>query len=149
MSGSGISWAICKSAPRSRQITTPALHYSSFLQARCPSCRPTNSVKALKARVTGTNKAYLSAITVTNISQSFYLKDGGKNQLAQIWNKLCHGHSMYSIRCGHCYIYSVVHLRLCLLAQGTITVLDEARIYHYKRHFWGANPKTLVCNWYY
>ena len=32
MSGSSISWAICKSAPRSRQITTP-----------------TNSVKALKA----------------------------------------------------------------------------------------------------
>ena len=28
MSGSGISWAICKSAPRSRQITTPAPHYS-------------------------------------------------------------------------------------------------------------------------
>jgi len=50
VSGSGISWAICKSAPRSRQITTPALHYSSFLQARCPSCRPTNSVKALKAQ---------------------------------------------------------------------------------------------------
>ena len=33
VSGSGISWATCKSAPRSRQIT----------------CRPTNSVKALKA----------------------------------------------------------------------------------------------------
>ena len=49
VSGSGISWAICKSATRSRQITTPALHYSSFLQARCPSCCPTNSVKALKA----------------------------------------------------------------------------------------------------
>jgi len=45
VSGSGISWAICKSAPRSRQITTPA----PFLQAGCPSCRPTNSVKALKA----------------------------------------------------------------------------------------------------
>ena len=30
---------------------------------------------------------YLSAITVTNISRSFYLQDGGKNQLAQIWNK--------------------------------------------------------------
>ena len=28
------------------------------------------------------------------------------------------------------YIYSVVRLRLCLLAQGTITVLDGARIYH-------------------
>ena len=49
VNGSGISWAICKSAPRSRQITTPAPHHSSFLQAGCPSCHPTNSVKALKA----------------------------------------------------------------------------------------------------
>ena len=48
-SGSDISWAICKSAPRSRQITMPAPHQSVFLQAGCPSCRPTNSVKALKA----------------------------------------------------------------------------------------------------
>ena len=32
-----------------RQITTPAPHRSVFLQAGCPSCRPTNSVKALKA----------------------------------------------------------------------------------------------------
>ena len=30
MSGSGISWAICKSAPRSRQITTPVPHHSVF-----------------------------------------------------------------------------------------------------------------------
>ena len=30
MSGSGISWAICKSAPRSRQITTPAPNHSVF-----------------------------------------------------------------------------------------------------------------------
>jgi len=35
VSGSGISWAICKSASRSRQITTPAPHYSTFLQAGC------------------------------------------------------------------------------------------------------------------
>jgi len=49
VSGSGISWAICKSAPHSRQITTPAPHHSSFLQAGCPSCRPINSIKALKA----------------------------------------------------------------------------------------------------
>jgi len=48
VSGSGISWAVCKSAPRYRQITTPAPHHSVFLQARCPSYRPTNSVKALK-----------------------------------------------------------------------------------------------------
>ena len=48
VSGSGISWAICKSASRSRQITMPVSHHSSFLQAGCPSCWPTNSVKALK-----------------------------------------------------------------------------------------------------
>ena len=30
-------------------ITTPATHHSSFLQSGCPSCRPTNSVTALKA----------------------------------------------------------------------------------------------------
>ena len=30
VSGSGISWAICKSAPRSRRITTPAPHHSVF-----------------------------------------------------------------------------------------------------------------------
>ena len=44
VNGNGISWAICKSASCSRQITTPAPHHSVFLQARCPSCRPTNSV---------------------------------------------------------------------------------------------------------
>jgi len=49
VSGSDISWAICRSALRSRQITTPAPHRSVFLQAGCPSCRPTNSVRALKA----------------------------------------------------------------------------------------------------
>jgi len=42
--GSGISWTVCNSAPRSRQHPT-----SHFLQAGCPSCRPTNGVKALKA----------------------------------------------------------------------------------------------------
>ena len=52
VSGSGTSWAICKSEPRSRQKTmlAPPL---SFLQAGCPSCRPTNSVKALKAKALG------------------------------------------------------------------------------------------------
>ena len=51
VSGSEIRWAICKSAPCSRQITTPAPHHSVILQAGCPSCRPTNSVKALKADI--------------------------------------------------------------------------------------------------
>ena len=40
VSGSGISWAICKSAPRSRQITTPAPHHSVFYR---PDALPTAS----------------------------------------------------------------------------------------------------------
>jgi len=43
VSGSGISWAICKSAPRSRQITTQAPHHSVFLQA---GCKKTNWVQS-------------------------------------------------------------------------------------------------------
>ena len=42
VSGSGISWVICKSAPRSRQITTPAPHHLVFLQA-LPAAQPTAS----------------------------------------------------------------------------------------------------------
>jgi len=44
-------WQWHQSAPRSRQITTPTPYHSVFLQAGCPSCRPTNSVKALKATI--------------------------------------------------------------------------------------------------
>jgi len=48
VSGSGISQTICKSAPRSRQMTTPASLHSVFT-GRMPFLRPTNCVKALKA----------------------------------------------------------------------------------------------------
>ena len=44
MSGSGISWAICKSAPRSRQITTPVPHHSVFYRLDAlPAAQPTAS----------------------------------------------------------------------------------------------------------
>ena len=44
MSGSGISWAICKSAPRSRQITTPATHQWVFYRSDAlPAAQPTAS----------------------------------------------------------------------------------------------------------
>ena len=45
MSGSGISWAICKSAPRSRQITTPAPHHSVFYR---PDALPATQQTASK-----------------------------------------------------------------------------------------------------
>jgi len=44
VTGSGISWAICKSAPRSRQITTPAPHHSVFYRPYAlPATQPTAS----------------------------------------------------------------------------------------------------------
>ena len=48
VSGSGISWAmqVCTSLQTDNHASTPPL---SFLQAGCPSCRPTNSVKAQQA----------------------------------------------------------------------------------------------------
>jgi len=44
VSGSGISWAVCKSAPRSRQITTPVPHRSVFYRPDAlPAAQPTAS----------------------------------------------------------------------------------------------------------
>jgi len=46
VSGSGISWAICTSAPHSRQTTMPAPHHSVFYRL---DALPAARVKALKA----------------------------------------------------------------------------------------------------
>ena len=44
VSGSGNRWAICKSAPRSRQITTPVPHHSDFYRPdSLPATQPTAS----------------------------------------------------------------------------------------------------------
>jgi len=43
---------VCTSLQTDNQASTPPL---SFLQAGCPSCCPTNSIKALKAHNTNTN----------------------------------------------------------------------------------------------
>jgi len=41
VSGSGISWAICKSAPRLGQITMPAPHHSDFYRLDAiPAAQP-------------------------------------------------------------------------------------------------------------
>ena len=44
LSDSGISWAVCKSAPCSRQITTPTPHHSVFYRPDAlPAAQPTAS----------------------------------------------------------------------------------------------------------
>ena len=86
VSGSGISWAICKSAPRSRQITMPAPHRSVFLQAGCPSCCPKNSVKALKAKCV---HYYKSTNYQSCTKYSFHLHFGSE-QSTCIWPNSMH-----------------------------------------------------------
>jgi len=44
---------VCTSLQTDNHTSTPPL---SFLQAGCPSCRPTNSVKALKASLMNSNE---------------------------------------------------------------------------------------------
>ena len=50
VSGSGISWAICKSAPRSRQITTPPLHYK-FFTGRMPFLPPNQQCQSTEGQL--------------------------------------------------------------------------------------------------
>jgi len=52
VSGSAISWAICKSAPRSRQTTMPARHHSVFYR---PDALPATQATASKHRRQITN----------------------------------------------------------------------------------------------
>ena len=50
VSGSGISWAICKSAPFPRQITMPAPHHSVFYRPDAlPATQPTASLQCFHA----------------------------------------------------------------------------------------------------
>jgi len=49
---------VCTSLQADNHASTPPL---SFLQAGCPSCRPTNSVKALNANI-DPNKKYMEEI---------------------------------------------------------------------------------------
>ena len=73
VSGSGISWAIYKSAPHPRQIITPAPHHSVFLQAGCPSCHPTNNVKVGRTIIKNMNKKNVTTYLLSHICRSLPL----------------------------------------------------------------------------
>ena len=98
VSGSGISWAICKSAPRCRQITMPALHYSSFFYRpdALPAAQPTVS-KHWRQRWTWNCK-----VTTMNICHG---------------NRICslqeHPQSVEDMCCATCVHYSGSFLSYC------------------------------------
>ena len=71
MSGSGISWATCKSAPRSRQTTMPAPHCSKFFTGRMPFLPPNQQHQRLKAQPL---KALYISTYIWNISTKWKIK---------------------------------------------------------------------------
>ena len=71
VSGSGISWAICKSAPRSSKITTPGPHHSVFYSPDAlPATQPT--LKALKAVINIDFKVIGPALVGSHWSQMLF-----------------------------------------------------------------------------
>jgi len=69
-SGSGIHWAICKSAPRSRQITMPAPHRSVFHRPDAlPATQPTVSGHWRQFVTTGGNSSLTQCRVLTGMSR--------------------------------------------------------------------------------
>ena len=74
VSGSGISWAMCKSAPRSRQITMPAPHHSVFYRPDAlPAAQPSASKHWRQVPLEGDHKPdCFRRSTKSNLNSHFY-----------------------------------------------------------------------------
>ena len=68
VSGSGICWAICKSAPRFRQITMPVPHRSIFIIGRMPFLSPNQQCQSTEGN---RFREYHNAKSVRNIIQPY------------------------------------------------------------------------------
>ena len=69
VSGSGIRWAICKSAPRSRQITTPIPHHSVFT-GRMPFLPPNQQRQSTE----GTSTKDIEHLWQSQVKSGIWLK---------------------------------------------------------------------------
>ena len=94
----------------------PAPHHSVFLQARCPSCHPTNSVKALKEKhqrvtILICHNHYYTSCYTTSVCTLLNVPEGGLKRLLTI--------------------VSLKHVTVCVivLLPVTLPVLITARWY--------------------
>jgi len=83
---------VCTSLQTDNHASTPPL---SFLQAGCPSCRPINSVKALKASI-AQNSDQIYAVLQNKSDTPFFifLFNKMKNKLILIMLYLCTAQSL-------------------------------------------------------
>jgi len=85
-SGNGIRWAICKSAPLpDRQ---PCQHLTTqFLQVGRPFCHPTNSIKALKAKLWVPQNYYPLGVSGKVSVDEKGIKDSWKEYMEKLMNE--------------------------------------------------------------
>ena len=120
VSGSGISWAICKSAPRPRQITTPTPHHLVFYRPDAlPAAQPTVS------RTEGTHSNNVWLITC----QSKFCCELMHFSLIFILQEKCHGHCLWQCYyklcdCGHWFWYCTFLLSCLPVSVGVISWLN-------------------------
>jgi len=76
--GSGVdSWSYKKNVQSSSQIITTNKSTANFLQLGCPSCRPSNSVKASKGKMTlkGKISHFTDLLTPVHLGSSSFDSD--------------------------------------------------------------------------
>jgi len=105
--GSGISWAVCKSAPCSRQITTPAPHHSVFHRPDAlPATQPTVSKQRRRTiHITNTWSKFRSQINLPleklpsaeNQGQSTTLSSSQSLTLDHFQSLASYGHDLYAV----------------------------------------------------
>ena len=135
VSSSGISWAICKSAPRSRQITTPAPHHSVFT-GRMPFLPPSQQRQSTE----GT--AFFS--TVCHICHKHIY-----HQLCCVVSEIkkC-GHGAHLPFLGWCHTYGYLpsHRASLSFYQYQIILLDDRGTFVWGCYSWeewsGVEPTT-------
>ena len=71
VSGSGIIWDICKSAPRTRQITMPAPHRSVFFTGRMPFLPPNQQCQSTEGKINVKHYAQIITIHIKSNSRTF------------------------------------------------------------------------------
>ena len=107
MSGSGISWAICKSALRSRQITTPVPHHSVFYRPDAlPAAQPTASK----------HWRHTGGVNAVNIVCHCALKKAQFESLEAVQKRTIH--ITHDLTCGMPYSSMLLYVNLDSLAAG-------------------------------
>jgi len=87
-----------------------------------------NKIESVSLRKCLANNAYLSAITVTNISKSFTYKMAAKTNWHRYGTKLRHCHPMYIVYCSCVLAHVFVcHLGLRVLCEIIYSVFGPQR----------------------